>query len=215
MSSSNYYFAPAYGDAAMASATSCTVPVNGTTCNGTELFCAGSSAAGITETITAEDLPDHHYNSATTDVTAVAPGCTGKCIFVTAATYNGNLGGFSGADAKCNTDANKPDTGTYKALLVNNNSTTSGVDYYRPDNITKIATATGGDLVDLNSLDNSISTANDTVWSGYSMYKCSNWSDGTSNANGNTGLANSSSDAYISNGPIACNSSLHLYCVKQ
>ncbi|MCW7494243.1 DUF1554 domain-containing protein [Leptospira sp. 2 VSF19] len=38
-------------------------------------------------------------------------------VFVTAATYDGNLSGIAGADAKCNADANKPSTGTYKAML--------------------------------------------------------------------------------------------------
>ena len=60
----------------------------------------------------------------------------GKTLFVTAAGYNGNLGGVSGADAKCMADANKPSDGkTYKAMLTDGstriactsaNCTTSG-----------------------------------------------------------------------------------------
>ncbi len=38
-------------------------------------------------------------------------------VFVSASTYDGNLGGAAGADAKCNADANKPSTGTYKAMI--------------------------------------------------------------------------------------------------
>ncbi|TGM47713.1 DUF1554 domain-containing protein [Leptospira biflexa] len=43
-------------------------------------------------------------------------------VFVTASTYDGNLQGGSangpaGADAKCNADANKPSTGSFKAML--------------------------------------------------------------------------------------------------
>ena len=42
-----------------------------------------------------------------------------KYIFVSAATSNGSLGGISGADAICNSDAERPDTTvTYKAMLV-------------------------------------------------------------------------------------------------
>ncbi|TGL87669.1 DUF1554 domain-containing protein [Leptospira congkakensis] len=46
-------------------------------------------------------------------------------VFVTAATFNGNLQGAAangpaGADLKCNADANKPTTGTYKAMLTTN-----------------------------------------------------------------------------------------------
>lgn len=40
-----------------------------------------------------------------------------KSIFVTSATYNGNLGGVSGADAKCAADAQAAGR-TYKALIV-------------------------------------------------------------------------------------------------
>ncbi|PJZ85209.1 DUF1554 domain-containing protein [Leptospira harrisiae] len=43
-------------------------------------------------------------------------------VFITAATFDGNLQGAAangpaGADLKCNADANKPSTGTYKAML--------------------------------------------------------------------------------------------------
>lgn len=46
-------------------------------------------------------------------------------IFITASTYNGNLGGISGADAKCQADSNKPATGTFKAMLVDGVSRTA------------------------------------------------------------------------------------------
>ncbi len=51
-----------------------------------------------------------------TDSGAVVVGA--KRIFITAATYDGNLGGVAGADAKCQADANRPNASTYKALLV-------------------------------------------------------------------------------------------------
>ncbi|MBM9548878.1 DUF1554 domain-containing protein [Leptospira sp. 201903074] len=38
-------------------------------------------------------------------------------VFITAQTYNGDLQGITGADAKCNADTNKPATGTFKAML--------------------------------------------------------------------------------------------------
>ncbi|RHX85398.1 DUF1554 domain-containing protein [Leptospira stimsonii] len=49
-------------------------------------------------------------------------------VFVTAATYNGNLGGVNGADTKCASDANKPTSGTYKAFITGN-SGANGVRY--------------------------------------------------------------------------------------
>ena len=46
-------------------------------------------------------------------------GCSTCRIFVTASSYNGNLGGISGADQKCANDANNPNDGaTFKALVV-------------------------------------------------------------------------------------------------
>lgn len=39
--------------------------------------------------------------------------------FITSTTYNGNLGGQSGADAKCNADSGKINGKTYKAVLDN------------------------------------------------------------------------------------------------
>lgn len=42
----------------------------------------------------------------------------GKIIFITASSYTGDLGGKSGADDKCNSDANNPGDGSqYKALI--------------------------------------------------------------------------------------------------
>ena len=69
-------------------------------------------------------------------------------IFVTSGTWNGNLGGYLGANDKCNADANKPTSGspgagkTYKALLDASNSTSINVMYYRVDGVTLIAKAT-------------------------------------------------------------------------
>lgn len=43
---------------------------------------------------------------------------TSKKIFQTTSQYDGNLGGVTGADSKCNSDAGKPaGGGTYKALI--------------------------------------------------------------------------------------------------
>lgn len=87
--------------------------ISATTCviNGTP---TGSQIA-TTHTITVTTAGG--TNTATISIAA------GKRIFVTAATTgNGNLAsgysnGIAGADARCSADANKPSTGTYKALL--------------------------------------------------------------------------------------------------
>ena len=53
------------------------------------------------------------FSYATLNPGALAP----KVIFVSTSTYQGNLGGISGADAKCNGDAKAVAGKTYKALL--------------------------------------------------------------------------------------------------
>lgn len=62
-------------------------------------------------------------SACSSDIAASLSGSSegGKKIFVTASSYTGNLGGTSGADAKCNSDANKPSDGSnYKALIASN-----------------------------------------------------------------------------------------------
>lgn len=45
---------------------------------------------------------------------------TGKYMFVTFESYTGDLGGYSGADSKCTTEANRNGiTGSFKAMLFN------------------------------------------------------------------------------------------------
>lgn len=146
-------------------------------------------------------------------------------IFLTNSAYNGNLGGFNGADAKCNTDSAKPSSGfaenyTYKALLDGNNATSSDVSYYRTDGTTLIATATGGNLVGSSSLNNTIAiTPRTLVWTGggITAKSCSNWtsSAATSSSNGNIGISDSASPTYWDQGSATCSNSQTLYCVSQ
>lgn len=73
--------------------------------------------AGATYTVTATNGSESDTQNLTIQVEP-----TVYKVFITAATYNGNLQGAAangpaGADAKCNADTNKPSTGTYKAML--------------------------------------------------------------------------------------------------
>lgn len=56
--------------------------------------------------------------SSSTNETEVHAINGGKILFITDSTFNGNLGGISGADDLCNSDANKPNSSTYKAMIV-------------------------------------------------------------------------------------------------
>lgn len=137
-------------------------------------------------------------------------------IFVTSGSWNGNLGGYSGADAKCNADVNKPSGGaagagkTYKALLNGNNATTIGVTYYKTGGITLIAEATGGNLVGAASLDNAIGSGQ--VWTGATV-NCNNWI--ANDVNGTTGTSGSPTSSWWSASTAICSNSRRLYCVAQ
>lgn len=143
-------------------------------------------------------------------------------IFVTSGTWNGNLGGYSGADAKCNADANKPSGSaagagkTYKALLSGNNATTTGVTYYRTGGITPIAVASAGNLVGFSSLVNAISSVSTTApWTG-AVSNCTTWTSSSSSPiRGSTATSNSSTSGWWSSSTVFCNTSHTLYCVAQ
>ncbi|EOQ97178.1 PF07588 family protein [Leptospira wolbachii serovar Codice str. CDC] len=71
-----------------------------------------SSQAGSTYTVTATNGTDSDSHNITIQIEP-----TVYKVFVTAATFDGNLLGITGADAKCAADTNKPATGTYKAMI--------------------------------------------------------------------------------------------------
>ncbi len=52
-------------------------------------------------------------------ITDISVTClSNKYFFITNSTFTGDLGGIAGADAKCNSDANKPNSSSYKAFIV-------------------------------------------------------------------------------------------------
>ena len=67
---------------------------------------------------------------ATTTTTTPTDPRTYKYTFLTSTSYDGNLGGVSGADTKCNNDANKPsDGGTFKAFVSTDTRKSDGTDW--------------------------------------------------------------------------------------
>ena len=138
-----------------------------------------------------------------------------RFIFVTTSTFDGNLGGFSGANFLCNQDASLPNASTYKALLDGNNATTAGSTYDRPDGTTVIAVATGGNLA--TNLVKSIGTASGAVWTGSGgSQTCSNWSTNAGLPNkGQVGVANSVTASWLSSAATVCSNHARLFCVEQ
>lgn len=214
-----------------AGGTSVTITGTNFTSDSTVRF--GSTAGtGVTVNSASSITVTSPAGSGTVDVTVTTPGGTSSTssadqyqygvpiIFSTTTLFNGNLGGLSGADSKCNaTGSGKPTTGfaanyTYKALLNGNNATTSGVTYYRKNGTTVIATATDGNLVGSSTLVNSISTTSDMAWTG-AFSNCSSWNSSNFSATGTTGSADSVSSTYWSNQGSSCSVNRNLYCVSQ
>lgn len=141
-------------------------------------------------------------------------------IFVTKSTYSGNLGGFRSADAACNSDSAKPTSDfaagyTYKALLQGNNATIPGVNYYRPNGKTLIATATSGNLVGASALNEASNHSPFVAWTGGNGNSCMNWTTASNFIMGARGISNSATSSYWVAGSTACNNMQHLYCVSQ
>jgi len=172
--------------------------------------------------------------------TATINVLTGKRIFVTATAYNGNLGGISGADAKCASDTNKPSTGSYKAYIADGTNrrvcstgwctdtsenldwvTTSNRNYIRADQ--SVLIGQGGPQGVLWSMSNGINAASTAIWTGlYLNYtstaaagSCNGWTSASSGASGLTGDAQSTGNAHFNNTGLACNTTNRLYCVEQ
>ncbi|WP_232420848.1 DUF1554 domain-containing protein [Leptospira vanthielii] len=108
-------------------------------------------------------------------------------MFVTALPYNANLGGIVGADNKCSTASNKPSSGTYKALIVDDvnrractsvNCTSGGVTeqidwvlapnttYVQAIDTSKTIFISNANGVNTNNLTDVISPASTGIWTG-------------------------------------------------
>jgi hypothetical protein len=154
-------------------------------------------------------------------------GPTGKVIYLTSTPKKANFGGVSGADAECN--ANPPNQGTYKALLVDGTTRvactsadcgTSGVDegvdwvlspnttYVREDGTTIIGTTSSAAIFPF-PLDASIGTTGLSYWTGLeddwttSSDNCSGWT-ATSDVFANEGLADATDSQAITGLSESC-----------
>lgn len=192
----------------------------------------GADASGYTinsDTQITANVPPHTESNTNVDVVVSSDGGSATAtnaytyvpvIFVTSDVFNGALGGFAGADLKCNQDSGKPSSGfssdyTYKALLNGNNATTSGITYYSTNGTIIIAIATGGNLVGNASLSSAI-TGSIRTWTGWqSTTTCGTWSSSSILSVGGFGNANVATSSYWQNNTQTCNMTSTLYCVAQ
>ena len=160
-----------------------------------------------------------------------------RAVFVTAQTYNGDLktagggaDGYKGADNLCNKDSNKPTRGagsTWKAILIANNGTESGVYYYRTDYSTRIGLAYGG-MLNRNetntgfmagaptALESSIvESSSVVVWTGNNTDNCNLWTSNTSSFNGMVGSPTQTTTWAERVSSILCLAVRKLYCAQQ
>jgi len=160
--------------------------------------------------------------------TTTAPSVP-KYIFVTNGTWNGNLGGLAGADAKCQTAASNAGlSGDYMALitdsdtyltdrLIGNNSYILFDNTLVANNPNELTSSAIQAAVNRSDLDEVLNTS---VWTGSDAWgdpesTCSNWTSANAEVSANAGLSSANNGTWLDNGTAACNLSKSLYCVEE
>jgi hypothetical protein len=159
-----------------------------------------------------------------------------KTVFVTSQTFNGNLGGLGGADAKCQelADSSSIVTGTYKAWL-----STEGLDArdrmeqnpgpYRLSNGALVALS-WDDFVDgshsspIHRTEEGVPpSSGNTVWTATTPEgtltdfagTCADWTDSEAYGAANMGLFYFQDTNWTQASGSVCSSSKRLYCIEQ
>jgi hypothetical protein len=148
--------------------------------------------------------------------------------FVTSTTYDGNLGGGAGADAKCQARAIAAGlTGSYSAWINEFPDFSRTQDHWPPEAIFELVTgvqfaSSYGNLIGSAvhtprlALDEFGSPVSGRAWAVSGAFDCNLWSTGSSATTGNTGAVDlGSSNWQTGGGNQACNTLQHLYCFEQ
>lgn len=162
--------------------------------------------------------------------------CNPCRIFSTNSTSQGNFGSADAADAVCAADSNKPNSSTYRAIVVapdrSINSATwpikSGVTYVRADGSTTISTGDSSGFLTLPLTNSVITTSSTYHWSGIeiagaptmapSTNNCNNWSSNSNSDDGATGTGSlTASYGWVGMNSTGrdCDQSYRFYCVEQ
>lgn len=181
---------------------------------------------------------DTSFNGLSGSSTAITNRDYRKLIFVSNLTQ-GNLGGISGADSLCNSDSNKPvNTGSYKALIVHPGVRVASVTantgdgqidwvllpnqlYTRSTGLPIMTTNAASIYLFGPNLANSVYTAGDAIWTGFSAANdwtadggCTGWT--VTGGNGPYSVGNSVTfQSLLFGGSIVCTNNGRLYCVQQ
>lgn len=161
-----------------------------------------------------------------------------KRVFISSSSYNGDLGGLTGADQSCQAVADSSVlSGTWKAWLsdsvtnVNDRFTHSNYPYILIDETTKIADdwtglTTSGLLSMINTNEKNKTVSSVSVWTNTNSdglnifndpnYICNDWSTKNSKILANFGINNLYTTSQWSNFDSAtCNTRKRLYCFEQ
>lgn len=153
-------------------------------------------------------------------------------VFVTSTTYDGNLGGLSGADAICQNLADTSSLGGRWRAWLSTNSTqardrVNDVAYYLVNNTTKVCDdrtdLTDGTIGNIINIAENQTSIGGYVWTGTNadgtahLNNCNNWTSNLDSSSGVYGNTNSSDGAWTNAGtePMGgCASRYHLYCFE-
>ena len=165
-----------------------------------------------------------------------------RIYLTTSVITGGNLGGISGADARCSSDGNKPSTGTYKAMIVSGTTrracstancgggSSENIDwvlkpstkYYRADGTTEIFTTNAAGIFVYGTATNTISNVSLGVWTGLNIDwtntagDCTAWTSTAGTTGRGSAAFNTSDDMISIDQAAACTASAYsLYCVEQ
>ncbi|MEM7182105.1 MAG: cadherin-like beta sandwich domain-containing protein [Spirochaetota bacterium] len=202
---------------------------------------SGSASSGIslsvgsntiTVVVTAQDSSTTTYT-----ITATRLSVGVKRMYLTATSYDGNLGGVTGADTKCASDAYYPGSGTFKAMLQDDSGGTrravatikdwvlaASTTYVRNSDGVTIFTTNANRVFDYtagNAQASFDSGAQKEFWTGgQSNWNpdsdlCSNYSLNTNASDARVGLTDSVTTDAINSSNQACDEVAHLLCVEQ
>ncbi len=152
---------------------------------------------------------------------------THKTVFLSSASYDGNLGGLSGADAKCQSLANAAQLGgTFRAWLTGSTAeSTSRLTAYNVPYRLVDGTTVGDNFTDLSDYalhqplnvdENGVNQGNYEAWTGVSGDHCSDWTTNDSGVTGYVGVAGSTGVSWLYAYSQHCSrTNVKLYCIEQ
>ena len=231
-----YYFASGYGATPQSSLTDCTVQAGRTSCDSALKLCVGVNSSGESMTVTA--TASGYVESSTVVLAQSNP--PQKYIFVTSATYNGDLktagngtDGFDGANKLCQAAANAGSVtsglnSTWKAMLSTNNATKT-CQFYKNTNSQYLGKAIGGDFVGLlaipnadagayiNKDENTNTVDSNYIFTGWDGQNCNNWTSNLRYDKAGLGSSMDNSNGWWGRGSTGCSYTAYtrLYCVQQ